>query len=102
MKLTPRTMFRFEAPKQGGKMVYPYSWSAKIAHFNFKYEWKMSWTFRYGIYGMMVVFPMVWYLDSCINSPAAKSAYLKAKKAQKEKEHAEHKWADIQGRYANR
>lgn len=83
-------------------MPYPYTWAAKIAHFNLRYEWRMSWTFRYRLYGMAIVFPMVYYIDSLVNSPAAKAAYQKAKKAEKEKHHQEHMWADIQGRYANR
>lgn len=50
----------------------------------------------------MIVLPFIYYIDSVVNSPAAKAAYKRVKQAEKEKEHEEHMWADISGRYANR
>lgn len=83
-------------------MPYPYTLAAKWSHWNVVYEFRNNWTFRYTLYGMAIVFPFICYIDSLVNSPAAKAAYKKAKQAEKEKEHAEHMWADISGRYAKR
>ncbi|KAH7645707.1 reduction of Rh1 [Dermatophagoides farinae] len=102
VRITPRALLRFQMPKQGKPMVWPYTIAAKWSHFNLAYEWKMNWTFRYTIYGMITVFPFVWYIDSKVNSPAAKATYKRLKKLEHEKEQEAHRWADISGRYANR
>ncbi|OTF79821.1 hypothetical protein BLA29_012006 [Euroglyphus maynei] len=102
VRITPRALIRFQMPRQGKPMVYPYTIAAKWSHWNIAYEWKMNWTFRYTIYGMMTVAPFVWYIDSTVNSPSAKAAYKRVKQMEKEKEHEQHRWADISGRNANR
>lgn len=86
----------------GSPMVYPYTIMSKFAQFNFKYEFQVSWPFRYSLYGFAAVFPFVWYIDCLVNSPAAKAAYKKAKHAEHEKHLIEQRWADISGRYAKR
>lgn len=83
-------------------MAFPYTYSAKWSQWNVVYEFRNNHYFRYTIYGATIFFPVIWYIDSLVNSPAAKAAYKKAKQAEKEKEHAEHMWADISGRYANK
>lgn len=83
-------------------MVYPYTNAAKWSHFNFGYEFHMNWTFRYTLYAGAVFFPVIYYIDGLVNSPAAKAALKKAKQAEKEKEHQDHMWADISGRYTKR
>lgn len=42
----------------GRPMKYPYTFSAKIAQFPYKFYWKNSWLARYWIYGMVVSFPL--------------------------------------------
>lgn len=83
-------------------MAFPYTYSAKWSQWNIAYEFRNNYLFRYSFYGAMIVLPFIYYIDSLVNSPAAKAAYKRVKQAEKEKEHEEHMWADISGRYANR
>ena len=83
-------------------MAYPYTFSAKWSQWNIGYEFRNNYSFRYTLYGMAIVFPFICYINSVVNSPAAKAAYKKAKIAESEKHHDEQRWADISGRYAKR
>ena len=102
MKVSPQTFLKFVAPRAGKPMIYPYTWGARFAHFNPAFHFKHDTMFRYSLFGFAIMFPFIWYIDSLVNSPKAKAAYKAALKREHEKEHLDHMWADISGRYAKR
>lgn len=42
----------------GRPMKYPYTYSAKIAQFPYKFYFQNSWLARYWVFGMVAVFPL--------------------------------------------
>lgn len=42
----------------GRPMKYPYTYSAKIAQFPYKFYWTNSWLARYWVYGVIVSLPL--------------------------------------------
>lgn len=102
MRVSPRMLIKFSMPSQGGPMVWPYTWGAKVARMDYAYHWKMNWSIRFTTYGAIAFFPVIFYIDSMVNSPAAKANYKKMKKLEAEKHHEEHRWADISGKNAKR
>lgn len=52
-----------DAPKPPGRpMKYPYTYSAKIARFPYKFYFNNSWYFRYWCYSLVATFPLIVYL----------------------------------------
>ncbi|EZA54008.1 hypothetical protein DMN91_000991 [Ooceraea biroi] len=50
-------------------MKYPYTLTAKIAQFPFKYYWKHSWLFKYWLIGIVVVSPVFYKIQKLSYSP---------------------------------
>jgi len=70
-------------------MKYPYTLSAKVAQFPYKFHWNNNWLFRYYFYGLAVSAPFFYWINSIANSPEAKAKhreYLAKQKA----EHGHH------------
>ena len=44
-------------------MKYPYTFSAKIAQFPYKFYWNNNWMFRYYPYGVLAALPVFVYIS---------------------------------------
>lgn len=52
-----------DAPKPPGRpMKYPYTYTAKIARFPYKFYFQNSWLFRYWCYSLVATFPLIVFL----------------------------------------
>lgn len=54
---------------EGRRMIYPYTLSAKIAQFPFRYYYDNVWLFKYFIFGIVASFPLFFYLGRKSYSP---------------------------------
>lgn len=62
-------------------MVYPYTMSAKISQFPWRYLWHESWQARYMVYAtLFVVFPLAWKIDKKLTSPENKAYWREKRK----------------------
>ncbi|GAB6026075.1 hypothetical protein CHUAL_012278 [Chamberlinius hualienensis] len=70
-------------------MKYPYTFTSKIVQFPWKYYFTNNWPFRYFIYGSIITFPLILWIDRKVNSPAAIAAHRERLRieAEKEREH---------------
>jgi len=68
-------------------MKYPYTFTAKIAQFPYKYYWKNNWPFRYFFYGVVVTFPFIYWIDRKVNSPSAVAAHRERLRKEALEEH---------------
>lgn len=55
--------FSNKSSKQSRPMKFPYTFSAKIAQFPFKYYYKNNWMFRYYWYGVIGSIPVFAYFQ---------------------------------------
>lgn len=44
-------------------MKYPYTFTAKLAHFPYAYYWKNNWFFRYFCYGSVLCLPIFYKIQ---------------------------------------
>lgn len=47
-------------PEVGRPMKYPYTFSAKIAQFPYKFYWNNSWFYRYYVFGIILTTPLIY------------------------------------------
>jgi len=74
------------------EMKYPYTLTAKLRQFPYKYHFNNLWMFRYYLYAVGVSTPLFLYFHRLANSPAnvAKYEEFKRKEAAEHAAHAEH------------
>lgn len=72
-------------------MKYPYTFTAKIVQFPYKFHFQNFWLVRYYLCGGFVIYMvfMVWPIHKAVNSPAAKAAHKELMRKQAE-EHQHH------------
>lgn len=70
----------------GRPMKFPYTFSAKVAHFPWKFYVKNNWIWRYYVYAFVVCIPMFSYFTGMANTPGNVKKWKELQKA----EHAEH------------
>ncbi|EFN82388.1 hypothetical protein EAI_01530 [Harpegnathos saltator] len=51
-------------------MKYPYTLTAKLVQFPYKYYWKHSWLFRYMFYSIFATLPIIYKIQKLSYSPA--------------------------------
>jgi len=73
----------------GRQMKYPYTLTAQIRQFPFKYYYNNQIYFRYWLYGIAISFPIFVWIGSKVNSPANVKKFADAK-AKEEAEHHAH------------
>ncbi|XP_013787121.1 uncharacterized protein LOC106471080 isoform X2 [Limulus polyphemus] len=56
-------------------MKYPYTFSAKIAQFPYKFHFTKNWFLKYYIFGFALSYPIFLYIHKKVNSPAAVAAW---------------------------
>uniref|UniRef100_A0A1E1WYR7 Putative secreted protein n=1 Tax=Amblyomma aureolatum TaxID=187763 RepID=A0A1E1WYR7_9ACAR len=80
------------APATGRRMKYPYTLTAKIAQFPYKFHFKNFWFIRYYLCGGFVVyfFFMVVPIHRAVNSPAAVAAHRELMRKQAEEHQHRH------------
>ncbi|XP_018580283.1 uncharacterized protein LOC108917946 [Anoplophora glabripennis] len=66
-------------------MKYPYTFSAKIAQFPYKFYFQNNTIFRYYCYGVIAAVPVFVYISRLSNSPANKKKWAEIRR----KEHEE-------------
>ncbi|XP_046750734.1 uncharacterized protein LOC124413957 [Diprion similis] len=67
-------------------MKFPYTFTAQIAQFPYKFYWKYSWQFRFYAYAVVASLPIFYQIHKLSNSPENKAAYAEMRR----KEAAEH------------
>ena len=76
-------------------MIYPYTVSARISQFPWRYAWHEAWHIRYMTASIfLVVLPLYWQIDKKLTSPENK-AYWREKRRKDVEEHWHHmekKW----------
>ncbi|KAB0803562.1 hypothetical protein PPYR_00532 [Photinus pyralis] len=75
-----------EAEAVARPMKYPYTFSAKVAQFPFKFYLNNSWLYRYYFIAVGVSIPIFYKIQKLANSPANKAKWAEMKR----KEAAEH------------
>ncbi|XP_022694623.1 uncharacterized protein LOC111263624 [Varroa jacobsoni] len=71
------------------RMVYPYTWTAKISQFPYKFHYDNIWFFRYFILGYLASVYVYWRIQRLACSPASYKAWM-ARREKEAAEHAEH------------
>ena len=74
------------ADKAPRHMKYPYTLTAQIRQFPFKYHFNNNWIYRYYTYAFFVTLPVFAYIHKVTHSPANWENYREYKR----KEDAEH------------
>jgi len=67
-------------------MVFPYTMTARLAQFPFKWYWKNEWLMRYYAYAIVICIPVFFWIQKKSYAPA--NVALWKEKARKEAEHA--------------
>lgn len=57
------------------RMRYPYTTTAQLRQFPYKYYFEKSWLFRYSFYAMFVAMPIFWTLQRLSNSEENKKMW---------------------------
>ncbi|XP_055325474.1 uncharacterized protein LOC129579418 [Sitodiplosis mosellana] len=78
-----------KAAEPGRPMKYPYTFSAKIAQFPYKFYLKNSWLTRYWLIGIVASLPLWYKIHKAVNSPG-NVAVWKEKERKEAEEHAHH------------
>ncbi|BES88853.1 Hypothetical protein NTJ_01660 [Nesidiocoris tenuis] len=55
---------------RGRQMLYPYTFTAKIAQFPYRFHWEKSWYFKYFLLGSLVSWPLFVIIGRKSNTPA--------------------------------
>ncbi|XP_055907733.1 uncharacterized protein LOC129942714 [Eupeodes corollae] len=71
----------------GRPMKFPYTFSAKIAQFPFKFYVQNQWVWKYYLIGLAVSFPVFYKIHKLANSPENVAAHAAAKKKEAEAHH---------------
>ncbi|XP_015120269.1 uncharacterized protein LOC107043332 [Diachasma alloeum] len=50
-------------------MKFPYTTTAKVYFFPYKYHWKHAWFTRYWCYGILLTLPVMWKITKLVNNP---------------------------------
>uniref|UniRef100_A0A6G5AET0 Uncharacterized protein n=1 Tax=Rhipicephalus microplus TaxID=6941 RepID=A0A6G5AET0_RHIMP len=77
------------AGAHGRRMKYPYTLSAKIAQFPYKWHFQNFWFVRYFLCGGFVIYMVfiVYPIHKAVNSPAAVAAHKELMRKQAEEHH---------------
>uniref|UniRef100_A0A6M2E1N1 Putative conserved plasma membrane protein n=1 Tax=Amblyomma tuberculatum TaxID=48802 RepID=A0A6M2E1N1_9ACAR len=80
------------APATSRRMKYPYTMTAKIVQFPYKFHWQNFWLVRYYFCGGLVIYFvfMVLPIHRAVNSPAAVAAHKERMRKQAEEERQHH------------
>lgn len=71
-------------------MVFPYTTSAKLSQFPYRYYWHECWHLRFITYGVVfLLVPLYWKIDKKLTSPENKAYWREKRKADHEHHHAE-------------
>lgn len=62
------------------QMKFPYTTTAQLRQFPYKYYFEKSWFFRYGFYAMFVSMPVFWMLQKMSNSEENKKIWYERRK----------------------
>nr|CAH7721489.1 unnamed protein product [Callosobruchus chinensis] len=65
-------------------MKFPYTFSAKLAQFPYRYYYKNQWIYRYYVYGTICCIPIFMYISSLANSKENKAKWKAIKQKEKE------------------
>ncbi|KAG5887017.1 hypothetical protein JTB14_018395 [Gonioctena quinquepunctata] len=71
-------------------MKYPYTFSAKIAQFPYRYYYDNSWTYRYYIFALAASMPVFMYISKLANSSENKAKWAEIRR--KDEEEYRHKF----------
>ncbi|KAH1009644.1 uncharacterized protein LOC109545434 [Dendroctonus ponderosae] len=71
-------------------MKFPYTFSAQIAQFPYKFYYKNNWIVRTYPWGFALALPIFWYMDRKVNSKENKAKWREIRR--KEKEEFKHKF----------
>lgn len=80
---------------QGKPMAYPYTMSAKLSQFPWRFLWHRSWTSRYFAYAVVfLVWPAYWQIDKVLTGPENKALWREKRKhdAEHHRKHLEKLW----------
>nr|ALJ10896.1 hypothetical protein [Dolomedes sulfureus] len=61
-------------------MKYPYTYTAKLARFPYKWHWDNFWLPRFLALGMVVSFPFFLFVHRKVNTPANKAVWAEKHK----------------------
>ncbi|XP_018322973.1 uncharacterized protein LOC108735490 [Agrilus planipennis] len=76
-----------DKPEVAGRpMKFPYTFSAKIAQFPFKFYFQNNWVFKYYLISVVVCTPIFYKISRLANSPENKAKWAEIRR----KEAAEH------------
>ncbi|XP_025416399.1 uncharacterized protein LOC112687728 [Sipha flava] len=79
-----------DGEKLSRKMIFPYTFTAKVVQFPFKLHFKHHWMFPWLIGSAVLVAPVFYQLQKFANNEA--NIKMWADKRRKEEEHHRHKW----------
>ncbi|KAL1497418.1 hypothetical protein ABEB36_008394 [Hypothenemus hampei] len=71
-------------------MKYPYTLTAKIVQFPYKFYFQNNWVYRYYVYAVVACFPVFWYITVLSNSKNNNAKWKDIR--YKEIEHAQQKF----------
>lgn len=71
-------------------MKYPYTFTAKLAQFPYKWHYDNFWLPRFLLLGMAVSFPFFFYIHKKVNTPENKAFW-----AEKRKQERQCKWENF-------
>ncbi|XP_077296789.1 reduction of Rh1 [Arctopsyche grandis] len=65
-------------------MKYPYTYSAKLAQFPYKFHINNQWFYKYYIFGFAATVPIFYYFQKLSNSPGNVAKFAEAKRKEAE------------------
>nr|ABX75487.1 unkown [Lycosa singoriensis] len=65
-------------------MKYPYTYTAKMAQFPYKFHWDNFWLPRFLVLGMAVSFPFFLFVHRKVNTPANKAFWAEKHKQERQ------------------
>ncbi|CAG7827703.1 unnamed protein product [Allacma fusca] len=68
-------------------MKFPYTTTAQIGLFPYRFYWKNQWLTRYWIYGIIITFPIINAIDKLSNTPENKKKWKEIRAKQFEGHH---------------
>ncbi|KAG4068634.1 hypothetical protein HA402_002325 [Bradysia odoriphaga] len=77
-----------EAAKPVGRpMKFPYTFSAKIAQFPYKFYFQNQWIWKFYAVGVLVSIPVFYKISQLANSPGNVAKWAEAKRKEAESHH---------------
>ncbi|XP_074042198.1 uncharacterized protein [Leptinotarsa decemlineata] len=76
-----------DAPKVSRPMKFPYTFSAKLAQFPWKYHLKNQWLWKYYAISVVVCIPIFKSISNLANSPANVAKWAEIRRREAEEHH---------------